>query len=487
MKNTILYKSIFLLSAALSIFTSCETIEEQYINVDVDHITFMAEPDGNKTIKVDSYNGAWEVDTRKTDLSWLTIVEKNTTSLILSAKVNDTGFPLNTTITLVAGDATKDIQVDQMIKDNGIARYRLMDKFVRTVISPSGNYAGGFYTSFDENGDFVFQPYIIDMATDKWNLVGTYTQSMFVLQDAATITDSGELFLTDGDHGGCIKFSMKEAGDYKIIPRPANSITLPEVTCSAENGNVWVGYGVKEIPGNDTRYFPIKWTNEVPEELEVPELNYRNQEHVAGVMARGCSLDGSVIYGTTWDNDDSGMVYWKDGKVDYVWRENIRDSYYDLGNGEILPYRLVDGMVTFGMIPYQASASGKYICGTFRTEEMNAARTQVTFTYCPAFFNTETKELFKFTEKDGSAMCALDSGIGFIGTPSQFTSSGYVVEIETNVILGTIQEWIYEKYGIRIPAGYPNYISPDGSIMLGTKLVSIDSAPQWYVAPYVAQ
>ena len=27
-------------------------------------------------------------------------------------------------------------------------------------------------------------------------------------------------------------------------------------------------------------------------------------------MARGCSLDGSIIYGTAWEGLDSGLIWW---------------------------------------------------------------------------------------------------------------------------------------------------------------------------------
>lgn len=486
MKNKIINKGIVLFGALAGILTSCTDPKpvEQYINVDTNYFSFMGEPEGTKTIKVEA-SGDWTVNTEETD-SWLTVVNKTDNSLELSAEPNDTGFLRNTVLTVSAGKASRKITIEQTMKDNEIARYRLISQFLRTVISPNGKYAGGFYTSFDENGQFVFQPYIIDMATDEWQLIGTYSGDLFVLQDSAMITDDGQLFLTDGDHGSCIRFSMAEAGDYEIIPMIDGFMSLPEVAHSADNGNIWVGYSVKAVQGKESQYFPIKWINGVPEVMPRPELSYRNVEFITGVMARGCSLDGSIIYGTTWDNDDCGMVYWKDGKVDYVWRENIRETYMLDHEGMQKPYTLVDGMITYGMIPYQASASGKYLSGTFRTEKMDDKHQKVLTATCPAFFNTETKELFKITDlpgsTDGSAMCALDNGIGFIGTPNSGTSNGYVVEIETGAILGSIQEWIFEKYGIQIPNGYPNYISPDGSIILGTKPMG-EIAPNWYVAP----
>ena len=41
-------------------------------------------------------------------------------------------------------------------------------------------------------------------------------------------------------------------------------------------------------------------------------------------------------------------------------------------------------------------------------------------------------------------MTATDDGIGFIGTPSVFTTAGAVVNIETGEHLGSIQEWVMD-------------------------------------------
>ena len=58
-----------------------------------------------------------------------------------------------------------------------------------------------------------------------------------------------------------------------------------------------------------------------------------------------------------------------------------------------------------------------------------------------------------------------DDGIGFIGIGTLGISSGAVYDLNTGTDLGSTQEWVYDNYGIIIPAGYINYVSrrPAGS------------------------
>ncbi len=116
-------------------------------------------------------------------------------------------------------------------------------------------------------------------------------------------------------------------------------------------------------------YRPLKWTDGgTPEVLPVPELNFRNEPYVSGVMARGCSADGSVIYGSTWDNLDYGMLYWKDGKVDWVGSDvrEVRTVQIENGIGEMIDYNIVNGMICTAELT-NISPNGRWIAGTYRT------------------------------------------------------------------------------------------------------------------------
>ena len=83
-----------------------------------------------------------------------------------------------------------------------------------------------------------------------------------------------------------------------------------------------------------------------------------------------------------------------------------------------------------------------------------------------------------------------DDGIGFIGIGTLGISSGAVYDLNTGTDLGSTQEWVYDNYGIVIPAGYINHVSADGRFVLGTKAESSAggvSFINWYIAPPVAK
>ena len=47
-------------------------------------------------------------------------------------------------------------------------------------------------------------------------------------------------------------------------------------------------------------YKPLLWIDGVPHELPIPDKNFRDEEIWVGVMARGISANGEIIYGTSW-------------------------------------------------------------------------------------------------------------------------------------------------------------------------------------------
>ena len=235
---------------------------------------------------------------------------------------------------------------------------------------------------------------------------------------------------------------------------------------------------------------PFKWVDGVAEELPKPELNYRD-EPIGDVQARGISADGRIIYGTTWDNRDYGLVYWdENGEVHYVGEDvrYCRPVDRPDGYGGTYKYNLCDGMWT-SATKTNVSPNGKYIAGTFRREALEeGAESSVVETNYPAFFNTETGKTVIFEELvGGGGVAATSDGLGFTVDDTFGSSSGMVVDIENGVVLGDALEWIQENYGIIVPSGYITYM-PDskgpvprgGCCGLGGAAVQ---GVNWYVAP----
>ena len=206
-------------------------------------------------------------------------------------------------------------------------------------------------------------------------------------------------------------------------------------------------------------------------------------------MARGISANGKVIYGTSWEGSDFGMLYWKDGKVDWVGKDIretttvIRTSPKD---GTEYEYTCVNGIICQAWNT-QISPSGRWIAGRYRKEFDPATGQEIETEEYAAFYNTETEKTVIVKDYGASGgKFATDDGIAFIGIGTFGVSTGRVYDLNTGIDLGSTQEWVYNNYGIIIPYGYINYITADGSVMLGTSAQESAmgiSFIKWYIAP----
>ncbi|HAD56336.1 MAG TPA: hypothetical protein DCG00_02540, partial [Alistipes sp.] len=106
----------------------------------------------------------------------------------------------------------------------------------------------------------------------------------------------------------------------------------------------------------------------------------------------------------------------------------------------------------------------------------------------PAFFNTETRTTTVFDEYAGyTALCVTDDGIGMIGAMGLGVTSGSVVDVESKTSLGSMSEWIQERYGIYVSRGVVTYVTPDAKSVFGYTLeIQENGQPYtvyWYIAP----
>lgn len=151
--------------------------------------------------------------------------------------------------------------------------------------------------------------------------------------------------------------------------------------------------------------------------LSMPEKNFKGEDFSVGAMARGISADGSVIYGTTWDNSDGAMIYWKDGKVKYVGEDvhEIKSVTIPYPEGDETFY-YANGIVSQAEI-YKMSPSGNWIAGAYQEITVNTDDYSTVASSCPAFYNTETETTVVLEEYSGAkGVHVTDGGIAFIGT-----------------------------------------------------------------------
>ena len=479
----------------LSCLSGCTKTEEtfHYVNLSQVACSFLGEGNQPLEITVKASPAAYEATPGAT---WVKATQSEDGKvLILTVDDNDTGAERSTTVTIAAGEALQTIQVNQLPKDSAIARYRKLDTFqMGAAMSPSGKYAGGFTASIAADDSWQYSPTIVDLETGEVYEFGPFPESLYYLTQTMAITDQGLLFISDGSNGGQIAIDL--TGNIFIPEAPAGFTSKPEIQGTSADGVYWVGYAREDAIGKGLCK-PLLWTDGVAQELPLPDLNYRNEEIWYGVMARGISANGKIIYGTSWENLDFGMLYWVNNgantekpkwvgeDVREVWEETMKNS-----DGTEYTTHLVNGLICQAQLT-KISPNGKWIASSYRTETPAEDRLSIVTTQTAAFYNTETETTTIVSDYGESVgVHVTDDGIGFIGIGTLGISSGAVYDLNTGTDLGSTQDWVYDNYGIIIPAGYINYVSADGRFVLGTKAESSAGGVNfinWYIAPPVAK
>lgn len=487
MKN-ILSKTVLALGITAMVMAGCTekgTSEKQYVYLSDAVCTFQSAGNEPFTITVETSPAEWTVTP---GASWVT-AEQSGNDLVLTAADNADGMERTTTISITAGQAEQTITVIQLSDDSLPMRFRKLAEFHSAVISPNGKWVGGYY-SYAEEGDAALHRFIfIDLETDERIEFGPYPESLMFPTSVECITDTGILYAVDAN-GGMKAFDVNEQNYYEVEVPGVDAATLGLGNVSAD-GTFWVGWAMV-----NSHYRPYVCENGTATMLPLPEKDFRDVPYDGDdfdLMARGFSEDHSIIYGTTWDNTDFGMIYWDaDRNVHFVGEDvrKVTTIQRPDGYGGTYDYNIVDGMISWAG-QYQISPNGRWIAGTFRTETAVDDGNSIEQTFSPAFYDVENNKTYIMSEYgDGSGMVVTDDGIGFIGTPSLYTSSCQVVKIETGESLGTLQQYILDLYGIYMPSGYLVYLTPDKEIWWGATFETegiVASAPNWYLAPSLAK
>ena len=419
--------------------------------------------------------------------SWVT-AEKSGNDLVLTVADNADGMERTTTISVTAGQAEQTITVIQLSDDDLPMRFRKLADLHSSVISPNGKWVGGYYSVGDESAGALFYIVFINLETDERIELGPYPESLVFLTSVVCMTDTGILYGIEAN-GGIKVFDVNEK-DYYVLEVPGMNTAAIGISNISADGSFWVGWD--QVDGY---YRPFVVENGTATMLPLPEENFRGpyEDGEINLMARGFSEDHSIIYGTTWDNKDFGMIYWDaDRNVHFVGEDvrKVTTIQRPDGYGGTYDYNIVDGMISWAG-QYQISPNGRWIAGTFRTETAVDDGNSIEQAFSPAFYDVENNKTYIMSEYgDGSGMVVTDDGIGFIGTPSLYTSSCQVVKIETGESLGTLQQYILDLYGIYMPSGYLVYLTPDKEIWWGATFETegiVASAPNWYLAPSLAK
>ena len=463
MKPYSITNTIIVLLSLLTL-SSCskEGKENHYIRLSEATISFTAHDTTPHVIEITSYPANWQVDYQ---IDWITEVERSHNSLTIAAQENNTSHQREGDIVFNAGVSSYTLHVIQMGDKNSVANYMDFTGFQGQVImSPGGTYVGGLMVTLADNKtDFLYYPTLVETKTKNITQLGPYNYQDHLFIDASMVTDQGTIvFDTEFDEQIGVNI---DGSTFKINTVPGHNYP-PRIERSSADGKIWVGYSVKKMENGTNLRIPMKWVDQNPIELPIPDKNFRDMDFWYGLMARGISANGEVIYGSTWDDMDFGMVYWdRHGEVHYV-GERIMEPIQakDELTGEIIDYNLVSGFICWAS-NYNVSASGKWIAGTWRSEQI--VDNIIEQKQYPAFFNTETQQQYIFYNYEGlSSFGATDDGIGFIGIANE-QEICFVVDIESLSTISNATDYIEDRYGIVVSHGVIQYISADNSSLIG--------------------
>ena len=478
--------SLFALLPAV-VLSGCKTpgeVETHYVKLDYAEYSFRAAGNQPLVVEVRTSPAEWSAES---DASWCRYTEDEF-GLTITVDDNVAEAERRAVITVTAGTASQEIEVWQLGAETGVpSRYRYMIDYFGGVISPNGKWFGAFYNDYDENDNTINYPVIINIETDKRIVLGPYPASMFGLADAMAITDQGTLYIDDSVNGGVVGFTPD--GDYFLSQAAPGFTGATVIEGSALDGRIMVGWGTGSPEGYT--YGPVKIVDGEYQPLPLPELNYRGDAHDQGVMARGISANGEIIYGSTWDNEDAGMIWWDaEGTARYVGEDvrNEREVTMVDWSGSEYTYTLVDGVQTWSGAG-QASPDGKWLAGTFTVESLNETRDRINSTYYPAYFNTETGQTTVLEDYEGYGGCGvIDEGLAFMAAVGGMGGSGPVVNLENGatVAYASLEEYVQERFGINVPSGGQfKYMAADGSVLLASTVIAAPwgaDIATWYVA-----
>ena len=482
--------SMLLLACVALVACTTDSGEEvQYVKIGQNLCSFLAE--GNQPLEIDvkASPAEWTVEM---GASWVKAERTDDRTLTVTVDDNDTGAERSAVVTITAGQAVEEITVYQFPKEGVFARYRKLDMFgKRGAMSPNGRFVGGYAASVAPDDSWQYSPVITDLETGEVYEFGPYPEAIHFLTQTMCISDHGVLFIKDGYNGGTVAFDTE--GNITEPRSPEGYKGKPTIEATSSDGKYWVGYANDDILSEGGLTRPLLWTDGIPAELPFPDKNFRNEDFRVGIMARGISANGEIIYGTSWENSDFGMLYWKNDGANIEKPQWVGKDVREVGtvkrtreDGTEYDYTCVNGIICQAWNT-QVSPSGKWIAGRYRKEFDPETKQEIETEEYAAFYNTETEKTIIVEDYGASGgKFVTDDGIAFITLGTFGVSVGKVYDLNTGTDLGDTADWINKQYGITIPTGYIKYIAQDGKAVLGvsaTQSTGGRNSTHWYIAP----
>ncbi len=413
---------VVVLALVATLVVACQSgvdAVQSYINLSDSTISFGANPVGDFKIAVDA-SGEW---TYTISGDWLSEVSSDETGLTIQAESNGSSSMRSATITFSCGSMESKVLVYQNSVSANV-NLELNSLFTDGAVSPSGEFVAGM-AAYD---DSYAKPTLINTLTGEVLKYPVMSNEYVV----TCVDDSGQIFIVSGAMISGYHIEYGGTAEEILVPDEMKSGGVNGVSA---DGTIWVGFACPTTGG----WEPMRWVNGVPELLPRDVNNSVGQTMWYGCAARGCSADGSIIYGNYLDYQDA--IYWDANlEMHFVAPELLVRGEYDNGSGTVAYTRIAGASINADS--HVISQNGKYLA--FKFEDQSSGFTSVT----PAYLNLETGAYYLFEEHSGKAIVTIGDDGSLFFTPYMSYGPTTVVTPQGEEIDG--MDWVEQNYGLII-------------------------------------
>lgn len=446
MKDMKTYRYIVLgLFAALAAFSCAKEEKTDYLTLGQTSYVFSKGED-TVTIAVNC-SGEWNVDNTN---DWLAYEKVTEDSLTIIAAANAGNEERSGVLSVVSAAGLK---VDFSVSQFGLTYSGRLEDFTEywdAKISRDGHYFVVMHKC--EDNVKLLYPTLIDTYTGE----RTEFKDVKDYSSVVAVANDGSIFLYES--GGESKMAVLNNGEINDVQVP-EGFRSPKIEAVSGDGSIWVGYVSRN---GKSGYVPARWVNGEFEELEAPEHNLYGGE-TSGTMARGCSADGSVIYGSEWSWMQHPVVYWKDGEMYYPGYE------YSEMKGDYVAAMVLNAENT------NISDDGRYITSTYN-DSVDGDRVAVV--------DTQTGQMFVLDNTEGLGGLHVTNDGKIFAAPSGGGYSCSVVDLNEGGVV-SLSDWFMANYNLNISDNrIVRHVADNGNIFFGFKIVNSGSgamAKYWYL------
>lgn len=483
MKKKTFYSTVIYLPVVVSLWVSCamlslmgcsmnEILIQDYIELSENSYTF--DVSGNDRLTITVHSGAeWNITPYESD--WITAENRTSTSVTLVAAGNTNMNARSCEILFVSGGATAAVTLHQIGLDPGIAKFTLMNEYNGgMVISPNGKCIAGVF--YESDNDYTYYTAVrIFTDTGRRDVLENRSTSSISVR---TVSDNGVVAI--GTNDGISTYY--DVNGKNVTPSIPSDYRSPNIYGISSDGSVMVGFASDP----NRNYVPCKWVNGTFEQLPTPTMDILGENPISPYLsfyARGCSADGTVIYGSGSTSYEA--IYWKNDEVDWVGKNMAEKKTIVLVYsfwGQTIEYETeIIEQAKINATNMNISPNGKYIVGQYTVYD--ASVKPATTTIYPFFFDTETDEIklikeFPNNDPDGgTALTASNDGLITYTTYDpqvngaitlNFNSDGFVYDVKKGTSI-TTSAYLQQTFGIFL-AKVDTYIlrySLDANLLFG--------------------